>query len=602
MKFMKYVLVLLVACCAITSVSNAQTVVWVGGGSSALFLEVGQAAFAFENPGIGAQNHACVWSSAAVASGSDIASIDSRPSSPDIQLGKIWVVWNKGTGTCAIPTGSYNIYAYMSLDSVLGDRCFFEVDKVDNKPGCIVTMTPSGAEAALQGTNYLANTACPGDPMCDTAALPAAVSGALNGQHWDFAGTDVRPEDAKFASLRMFTPCGQQITRQPFDQGLHITYGLGYQTGVTGVGTTIQDSFASTLFTVLDFNITGNDPINTAFGVPPYQVTTVGAQPIIVSVSPAGAGSAWANATDINTFTLANFYNGSLGRTQDIIGGASGGSVQAVETLVREPLSGTYQTFEYSVPNTVQFHTSQDDGNCSGNVVGSNPMLVQAINGANVGTSTGYLGSGYPVRRRVIGTGEMTKYLQAATSTDPRLGYWFWSAGNAAKFTATNGKYLTVNGVDPLLNSYSSNPVSPGVLPVGAANLASVTFAGLQAGDYSVWSALRLVTNTTPPAGLANILSGLGTINPTQHDYVPPASLTAWHSHFYIPSINIYAGANGNVALDVPTVGTGTSICTASGALSETGSDVGGANVYTQANYDFCLDFSSVYGLVNKTN
>lgn len=605
MKFMKYVLMLVAAFFAISSVSTAQTVVWVGGGSSALFLEVGQAAFAYENPGITSVNKACVWTSNAVTSGSDISSVDNRPSldgkSADVQLGKVWVVYGMGSGNCTTPAGTYNIYAYMSLDSVLGDRCFFEVDTSGNKPGCIFTMTPTTAEAASQGTNLLSNTT--GDVFSDSGVpLPSSVYGALNGQHWNYAGTDVRPEDAKFASLRMFTTCGTQLQRQPFDQGLHIIYGLGYQTGTTGIGTTIQSSFSTTLFTVLDFNIAGNDPINTSYAVPSYMVSPVGAQPIVVAVGPAGSGTVWSNVTDITGFILANFYEGVLGRTQDIPGGASGTSLQPVTTLVREPLSGTYNTFEYSIPNSVQFQTSQDANNCNGAVVDSNPMLLGSNNGVLINSGYGYNGLGYATRRRVIGTSEMVKEIQAATSTDARLGYWFWSAANGSKFTSTNGKYLTVNGVDPLLNSYSSNPVAPGVIPVGATDLASVTFAGIQAGDYPIWSPLRLVTSTTPPAGLANIFSGLATINPTQHDYVPLTNLTTWHSHYYLPVLNITSAANGTIALDVPSVGPGTTICPTTGALAEVGGDVGGSNMYTQANYDFCQDFSQLYGLIDKTN
>ena len=44
MKFAKYLLVLTIALCAIASVSNAQSIQVLGGGSSALFLELGQAA------------------------------------------------------------------------------------------------------------------------------------------------------------------------------------------------------------------------------------------------------------------------------------------------------------------------------------------------------------------------------------------------------------------------------------------------------------------------------------------------------------------------------------------------------------------------------
>jgi hypothetical protein len=598
MKF-KYILALLVAVCATSSVSKAQTVVFEGGGSSALFVEVGEAAAAYENSVTAGS--ACIWTSNTVAS-ANVAAVDNRPSvyalAADTQLGKIWVVYGKGAGTCAAPVAPFNVYSYMSLDSVLGDRCFFEVDTSDNNPGCIQTMTPSVAEAASQNTNYLKLGACPGDTYCDSAvALPASVSGALNGKHWNVAGTDVLPVDAKFASYRMFTPCGQAVYRQPFDQGLRITYGLGYQTTNAGVGTTLREDIGGTAaFTVLDFNIAGNDPINAGHAVPAYMTTTIGAQPIIVTVSPAGAGTVWANATDINTFTLTLFYQGVLGRTQDIPGGASGASLQPVTTLVREPLSGTYNTFEYSVPNSSEFHGSQDDNNCSGTSVFSNPMRLASANGTFIGPNgDGSLSNGYAYRRRTIGTGHMVAQLQAASTTDARLGYWFWSAGNAGAFSATNGKYLTVNGVDPLQNSYSN-----GVIPTGA-SLSNVTFKGMQAGDYPIWSALRLVTSTVAPAGLGNVVSGLGTINPTQHDYVAPSNLTVWHSHFYLQAIGNTAGANGTVALNVPSVGT-TNICPVAGALAELGGDAGGANVFTQANYDFCSDFSNITGLINKAN
>jgi len=598
MKF-KYVLALFVALFAISNVAKAQSVVFLGGGSSALFVEAGQAAAAFEGSG------ACIWTSNTVSSGSDIAAKDNRPSvyglAADIQLGKIWVVYGAGSGSCTSPSGSYNVYAFMSLDSVLGDRCFFEVDTSDNNPGCIQVMTPTSGEAASQGTNYLAAGTCPGT-YCDSGvSLPSTVSGALNGKHWNFAATDVRPEDAKFASYRVLTQCGQFVYRQPFDLGLRITYGLGYQTSNAGIGTTIQEDIGgSSQFTVLDFNISGNDPINTGHAVPQFQVTTVGAQPIIVAVGP--AGGVWANVSDINTFTLTLFYPGVLGRTQDIPGGASGGSVQPVTTLVREPLSGTYNTFEFSVPNSSEFHGSQDDSNCSGTAVFSNPMQLASANGTFIGPSgDGSFSNGYAYRRRTIGTSHMVAQIQAASSTDARLGYFFWSAGNAKAFNSTNGKYLTVNGVDPLLNSYDSNPVSPGVLPTGS-NLSDVTFKGLQAGDYPVWSALRFVTSTTPPVGLANVLSGLATINPTQHDYIAPSNLQVWHSHFYLQAVGSTVGSNGNVPLDVPTVGAGTPICTAPGALAEFGGDAGGANTYTQANYDFCSDFANITGLINKAN
>jgi len=334
MRLVKYLVVLACALCAFAGASNAQTIQFLGGGSSALFLELGQAAVNL-NGGTGV---ACTWSSGAL-SDNDIAAKDNRTSTPTLENGKIWIVWTKGsTGTCAVPAGTgINIYAYMSLDSVIGDRCYFEVDS-SGVPGCVQVMTPTPAEASALGNLLCFPSAGTCTSFGDTAGgLATSIATALNNQHFFVAGTDIRPEDAKFASLRMFTPCGSAIFRQPFDQGLRQTSGLGYQTATTGVGVPIQSSFSTTVFHVLDFNISGNDPINSSQTVPAFTVSTVGAQPIVVAVSPAG-GTGIGAATDINAFTLTLFMQGVLGRATDLFGPTTS---DPITTLVREPLSGT---------------------------------------------------------------------------------------------------------------------------------------------------------------------------------------------------------------------------------------------------------------------
>lgn len=622
MRFAKYLLALTLAFLVCVGYSKAQTVVWEGGGSSAAFLEVGQAAAAYE---IAHGTGACVYTYK--TSTADWSAKDNRPSvyslAADVQEGKIWVVYGPGSGTCAAPVAPYNIYSGMSVDSVLGTRCFFEVDTTDNNPGCVQTATPTAAEALpatppqLIATTPTACATYVAANYCDiattglAASLPAAVSGALNGKHWNYAATDVRPEDGRYASYRLLQPCGQAIYRSAFDQGLRLTYGLGYQTANAGIGTTITESTISGTTgqqsTLLDFNISGNDPINTTHATyASYVVTPLGAQPIVVTVSPSGAGTVWQNVTDVTGLTLTLFYQGVIGRTTDFVGATV---QQPVTTLVREPLSGTYNTFEYSVPNSSQFHGSQDDNNCNGNVVNSNPMDLGSANGQQTGTAgQGWKGNGFSYRERAITGGDMIAAVQAAGASDARLGYWFWSAANAKAFTSTNGKYLTVNGVDPLLTDYNtSNAVAPGVLPTGA-NLSTVSFAGLQAGDYPIWSPIRLVTSSasvTPSAtGLANILSGLATINPTQHDYVPIANLNVWHSHYYLPAIGINnPSANGNLGVNIPNNGgAGTTLCPTVGSVGELGGDAGGSNMYTQVNYDFCKDFGQIYGIINKNN
>ena len=570
MRLARYFVVFALALCAFAGVSNAQSVQFLGGGSSALFLELGQAAVNL-NGGTGV---ACTWTQ---GSSSSILARDNRTSTPTDEKGNIWVVWSKGSGTCTSPAGpNFNIYSYMSLDSVLGDRCYFEVDS-STVPGCVQVMTIGAGTAGANKLCYPSLTTCTsfGDT---TGGIPAAVISALNGQHFFVAGTDIRPEDAKFATARMLTPCGTAITRQPFDQGLRLAFGLGYQTSTPGVGTSVQSSFSTAQFHVLDFNIAGNDPINTSQGVPAFTVSTVGAQPIVVAVAPAG-GTGIGAATDINTFTLTQFLQGISGRATDLFGPTTSDPITA---LIREPLSGTYNVMEYSVPNSSEFHASQDDSNCSGNFVFANPMTLQGTNGQILS-----------FRKRVIGTGEMVAQLQNATPSDQRIGYFFWSAANASAFTTTNGKYLTVNGIDPLTNGYTDG-VFPGV--DAGHPLSNVTFKWLNQGDYPIWSALRLVSKSPTPAGVTSLIGAAQTLNTTQSDFIPLANLTVWHSHYYIPSIGSVVSANGN------TLNTPNDLCNAPGALTEFGGDAGGANTIKQVNADFCTDFGNINGLINKTN
>jgi hypothetical protein len=328
---------------------------------------------------------------------------------------------------------------------------------------------------------------------------------------------------------------------------------------------------------VLDFNISGNDPV-TNMPVRGYTLNTVGAKPLVVAVSPAG-GTGLGAATDINTLTLTLFYNGVLGRATDLFGPTGNPSLLTV--LVPESLSGAFNTFEYSVPNSNQFHTSQENANCNSSVPLTNPMNLQSANGAAL-----------TARRRVLGTDEMVTQLQQTPAGENRLGYFFWSAGNAANFTPTNGRYLTVNGVDPLADSYS---VTNGVIPTGA-NLSQVTFNGLNAGDYPIWSAMRLVTTNPAPAGVTNVIAALQTLNGTQNNFIPLSKLNVWHSHFVLPWVNVSAAALG------PTINAAGDLCNSAGALVEQGGEAGGANVLKAANHDFCADFGNPTGLINANN
>ena len=568
MKFVKYLFALAIALCVTANISHAQQIgnpVFVGGGSSALFLELGQAAAT-----AAATSTPCVWTQKSVAT---VLARDTRVGTPGTdEQGNIWVTWGTGTGgTCAAPLAPYNVYSYMSLDSVLGDRCYF-LHSLTTGDGCVQIMTiASGtADAGLLGTGF-------GTPT----PIPIDVIDTLNNQNFNAIGTDIRPEDAKFASVRMFTACGASLTREPYLNTSYQTRGLGYQTGTKGVGTTVLSFYSSKSFHVLDFNITGSDPISGG-PVRGYTVTTVGAQPIVVAVAPAG-GTGIGAATDIQSQNLSLFLNGTYGRSTDIQGPTT---TNAVTTLIREPLSGTYNTMEYSNPNSAQFKTSQDQLNCSGTSFKQNPLNFASAN--NV-----LINGVHAFRNRVIGTGEMVAELQAAT-TDT-LGYFFWSAANASNLA--NAKYLTVDGVDPIADDYS---VTNGVFPTsgGTVPLTAVTFKHLNAGSYPIWSALRIVSLNPVPPGVTSLVTAAQTLTSTQSDFITLANLNVWHSHFNMFSIGVTNNSNG------PTINPVTpgDLCGIPGALPEGGGDAGGATITKQGNHDFCADFNVTFGIVDKNN
>jgi len=69
-----------------------------------------------------------------------------------------------------------------------------------------------------------------------------------------------------------------------------------------------------------------------------------------------------------------------------------------------------------------------------------------------------------------------------------------------------------------------------------------------------------------------------------------------WHSHYSLPSIGINTAANGT------TIISSGDLCGPAGALAESGGDAGGATILIRANSDFCADYGSKTGLINKTN
>jgi hypothetical protein len=538
--------------------ANAQTVAANGLGSSSLFLESGLGA---SSATTGSINATCLWSGNNSSATNAVTATDTTVVTGGVNQslqdsGSAWVAWTPGTGTCAAPGSTSMIYAYLSTDSVVGNRCLFNSFSSPSGSGTCKITYPTGDPAPAGSILGAIN----------EVNLPTAVANKLNSATVNFAATDIRPEDAWFAIKRALTPCGTAVATG--SQYL----GLGYSDGGA-----IESVFGGAPFHAIDFNVPAN-PVN-------YAVTAVGATPIVVAINGPASGFGSTGFTSISSQTLAEFLDGRLSTT-GAVNGTSGTAL--VNTIIREPLSGTYNTMEYNVPNRVnipasgstpaQFGTSQDVGlnqptaqrDCAGDAVGSNPMNITSVGGG--------------LRERAIGTGQELAQVVAATTSSTQfnaLGYGFWSAGNFAPFSAatSTAKYLEVDGVDPLL-TVTSTPHT-GVIPTTAAELENVTLNTVANGTYPIWSLLRFVTvgSTTAPTAIANLSAAtqdfvsFGGTAP-RPDFITLSRLQGVRSHF-VPPLPAEASGTTNGQPNPAADGhVGSTITTCSNA--EQGGDVGG--------------------------
>lgn len=516
--------------------AKAQTVAINGLGSSALFLEAGLAASSSSS--IGAT---CVWST---STSNTVTATDTSTGSSITDTGNAWVAWTPSTNTssCATADRTVKIYAYLQTDSVVGNRCLFNANGSSNT--CKITYPTSAPSPA-------------GLISASEVALPTGIATALNNSTVNVAGTDIRPEDAVFAVARALTSCGTPVATG--SQYL----GLGYTNG-----STIQSQFSGS-FNVVNFSLPSS-----------YTVTPIGATPelVVVNGSDSSDGLANSSITNITSSALAKFLDGTYSYAEQALATPSAAG-EPVTVLIREPLSGTYNTMEYNVPNTVSLQTSQDVGvNQPSDQVNCNNSGSPLDNPLNIVTASG------GARKRAIGTGqELTEVLANSES----LGYSFWSVANFKNFSTSNYpyvKYLTVDGIDPL---YPSTHTYTGVVPLtGTDNLTDVTLANVQNGTYPIWSLIRFVsidsTSTAYASALASatqnyVSTGSTTSRP---DFITAPNLTVVRSHFIPP-----AGAGQPTTAANGHVGNITSsACTA----TEAGGDVGGVIFTLAADSTYC--------------
>lgn len=582
MKFGKSLLCSVAALGALAGNAHAQTNTneFTAIGSSALFLEVGHAAIARATTvasGLpGGPYNVCTWSTKDSNSNGLPYRIYSNDQSPAItNTGNFFAVWTQtpACGTDPAAGDTVDIWSYLQADSSVGNRCVFRTGTTAQE--CVLVVPPQ----QVSGTNTVTGTAGANlISSTDTPALPSDIINATNGELFGVAASDIRPEDSQFAIYRALQSTSTALGTAPGA----VYYGLGLASASNPCATiavtgSSYDSATPGSVTAAGFALPGGtDPCSGAAAVNVVKVTPVGATPVMIAVNPSGTNSGFNGSINILRGELAGLLDGELCRTSDIVPSLyHSGSPNAI-TFIREPFSGTYSTVEYNVPETRGIQGSQETGASI-----SQPTTWTTCNGKG--------GS----RQRVTSTGNMVAAIQ---NTPFSIGYFFFSVGNAKNFTTANGKYLQVDGVDPILNTYSK-----GCIPVAAGgtncNLSYITFAHVKDGSYPIWSVQRFITtcatgaNCVPAQQAEAALVSTAAQNDVisgSPDFTPVKFLHAVHAH-YLPPVPASAGIQGTL-----TVSNGD--CPGS---VESGGDIGGVVYSLQADGDYCSDFGVTTGIVN---
>lgn len=123
---------------------------------------------------------------------------------------------------------------------------------------------------------------------------------------------------------------------------------------------------------------------------------------------------------------------------------------------------------------------------------------------------------------RGIGTGEIVK--SGILKITDSIGYIFFSYGNVSPIAGATGvgKYLTLNGVDPIQSTYSGGTLPTCTAPCPKAS--GTSFPHLRDGTYRAWSVLRVVTDASGTNNTnvqALVTNAQNDVNGTVPDFVP---------------------------------------------------------------------------------
>jgi hypothetical protein len=456
--------------------ASAQTLQVLTAGSSAQFGPFAVAAYALATAGsvkayhYTAKSGSCPGSTCyAYLNDSRTVTVSGTVHTIPPEPGNIWVVWSTN-----------GIWAYLSVDSTVGVRSFSAVPRAKLALAALASLPVSST------TNY------PywADGTNDTA-LTSTVYSAINGHALTAANTDIRPEDALFATNRALNTLGYGLVADP-------------RTGHSGqflIGNQIESHFSSAIANPVSFAIGGGaDPFSGTVG--PAEITIpIGAAPIVFVASTA-TGSTVAKATDITTANAASLFSGKGGCVDTLVTGATG----VIDPVLREPLSGTMNTTEYTV--FVPGGDSQETG------------ITKPTPGTNQNPLALPCGSGF--RYRGVGTGDVVNNVIATPNT---LGYAFFSYESVGG--GKTDRYLEYNSEDPI---YSTTHTYTGALPTcpvvnnaytcPIANGAS--FPNLRKGTYTAWSIYRLITDSTGETNAQTLVTkAQNLVNSNVPDFVP---------------------------------------------------------------------------------
>ncbi|HTS35616.1 MAG TPA: hypothetical protein VMH04_08095 [Candidatus Solibacter sp.] len=462
------------------------------------------------------------------------------PGTAAVDTGGIWIVWDSGTATAR------NVWAYIKVDSVVGDRCLFA------NPVC--TITPPTGETWAAG-NKISSALWGGDSAVpsDVQTLFTKTVGAVTGVKVNTAGTDIRPEDGAWAQCRVNSAAGNGTPG--FGDGLD---GLGYNThNASGtcaqyavattnlsqlVGSPIQSGTSTAVANVLAFNISGKDPF-TNLAVAATTTISVGASPITFVFSRSSTANAGLNGlTNASSTNLQTVFSGTNCDAHVLDSSIASGT--DINVYLREPLSGTMNTTEATV-----FRRAVET-QPSNNVLGSSQETgVGAAKLSNTPCS-----SGTGARTRGIGTGEVVADVLGSGGTKlDGIAYAFFSFGNVSTIagSASYG-YATLDGNDPIgpIAAFPNQELPKCTFPCSESSVwGGPSFPALRSGNYSAWSTLRLVTLTTNLTNVQDLVSAshVYAVNSTP-DYIPASAVPTgcsvsggtcqdngmqiWHSHY----------------------------------------------------------------------